>query len=358
VPETLAARAGAVLVLTCVLVPVALALLRRADVLDHPTSRSSHHRPTPRGGGIAPAAAVVGAAATTGLSDRAPASALLWSGLLVAATAFAGIGLCEDVRGVSPLRRLGAQLTAGTLAAALLVQAAFPAAPLAVAGPAALALGLWLTAYANCFNFIDGVDGISGVSVVVAGATWFAVARVENAPTLAAGGLFVAAAALGFLPYNFPRARIFLGDAGSYFFGSSLAALVVVGAVEGVRLDALLAPLVLPLADAGFTLLNRVLHGRPWNQAHREHVYQHLVSLGWSHARVTAVFGGLLALCSALGAVAAAAGPGARVAAWAAVGAVAAGYLAAPRLVVTLGRGAGRVPARAVTRALTAERRW
>jgi len=138
--------------------------------------------------------------------------------------------------------------------------------------------------YVNAFNFMDGINGISALTAAVAGAWWCWVGAQHDVDGLVVVGASLAGAMLGFLPWNAPRARVFLGDVGSYGIGF----LVVVGAAWSWANDVpavlCLAPLAVYLADTGWVLVKRAVGGRPLMQAHREHVYQRLVDQGWSHA--------------------------------------------------------------------------
>ena len=102
---------------------------------------------------------------------------------------------------------------------------------------------LWLVAYTNGFNFMDGIDGISVAQATVAGIVWYVLGRSEHVSSLAVGGAIVAGAVIGFAPFNLLRARMFLGDVGSYFLGAWLAALAVLGLRAGIAPEAVLAPL-------------------------------------------------------------------------------------------------------------------
>lgn len=316
----------AALVVSGALAPVALLALRRGQVLDHPSPRSSHASPVPRGGGIAPAVGALVAlvaAASVGSGDR-------WT-ICLGAGVFGLVGLLEDLVGVPALRRLAAQVVVAALVAALLLHR--------VSGPAvgrlavAVLVVLWLVGFVNAFNFMDGIDGISVVQAVGAGVTWFLVGNHLHSSTLTVGGAVAAGAALGFAPFNLPRARMFLGDVGSYFLGAWLAVVAVVGLRAGVPPEAVLAPLTLYAADTGTTLLRRVARGERWYLPHRDHAYQRLGDAGWSHLQASAVVGACIAACGALGAVSLSGSVPARVAADVAVAAVLAGYLLAPRWV-------------------------
>jgi UDP-N-acetylmuramyl pentapeptide phosphotransferase/UDP-N-acetylglucosamine-1-phosphate transferase len=155
---------------------------------------------------------------------------------------------------------------------------------------------------------------------------------VEEVPELTSAGLVVAAAALGFVPFNFPAARTFLGDVGSYFFGAWLAVLAVWGVTSGIPPEAMLGPLALYLADTGTTLVRRIARGEEWMTPHRDHAYQRLVGLGWSHARVDALVFTVMALCSALGAASLFVDPPLRIAAGLALLASVGAYLTLPKV--------------------------
>jgi UDP-N-acetylmuramyl pentapeptide phosphotransferase/UDP-N-acetylglucosamine-1-phosphate transferase len=110
-------------------------------------------------------------------------------------------------------------------------------------------------------------------------------------PDLVVASLSVAAACAGFLPWNLPRARVFMGDAGSVPLGFAVAALLLLGVLDGVLpvAVALLLPAVF-LVDAGMTLVRRFLLGEQWYTAHRQHMYQRLIGKGWSHNQVLTLY--------------------------------------------------------------------
>ena len=282
--------------LTIALCPPVLAFLRRWRILDVPGDRSSHLRPTPRGGGVAPA---LGASAALLATSGLPADAR--TGLIATAFSFGLIGLVEDAVGVPALRRLVLQVAAGALAALFLLAGWSGNQTARVA--MGIAVMLWLVSYVNAFNFMDGIDGISVAQAVVAGTTWYLVGRAQGVPALEFGGLIVAAAAVGFAPFNFPKARMFLGDVGSYYLGALLAALAVLGLRAGIPPEAVVAPLAVYLADTGTTLVRRIRRGEVWHAPHRDHTYQRLVRRGWSHPRTTLSVATVMAGTSALGAL-------------------------------------------------------
>lgn len=273
----LAAAAGTALV---------LAYARRVRLLDAPGRRRSHLAPTPRGGGAGPLLAwlaALGLASPLGLVPGAGISWVLGAGTLAVAL----VGMLDDHRPLPAWPRLAVHV----LAAAGLLLAVIGAPRPGGALVAWVLLLPTLVAVLNFWNFMDGIDGIAGMQTVFVAATlaWASVLAGDAALALASG--LLAAAAAGFLPFNFPRARIFLGDVGSGGMGFAVAGLLLLGWTRGV-LPAGVA-LLLPCAfliDAGLTLLSRMLRKRRWYTAHREHLYQWLVRRGRSHARVVALF--------------------------------------------------------------------
>jgi len=315
-------RAVLAFLVTLAISPLVLGALRRFQVLDQPSSRSSHDEPTPRGGGIGPA---VGAFVALLPGQTLTAGRIA---LVTAAGVLGLVGLVDDLRGIGPVYRLVLQLMAALICLPWLLEG-LSGAPAwrAVFGVGVL---LWITAYVNAFNFMDGINGMAVAQLVVAGVAWYLVGRHMHASYFALGGAVMAGAALGFAPFNFPDARMFLGDAGSYFFGAWVAVLAVVGLRRGIAPEAVLAPLAVYLADTGSTLVSRVMRGEAWSAPHRDHVYQRLAGRGWSHARTTGAVALTMVVCAALGAVSAGRSTAWRVAADLALAGMLAGYLAAP----------------------------
>ncbi|EDY39812.1 undecaprenyl-phosphate alpha-N-acetylglucosaminyltransferase [Cyanobium sp. PCC 7001] len=234
--------------------------LRRA-LPDHPNARSSHRRVTPRGGGVV--FALVGSAGALLLGLRLPALCL----------PLALVGLLDDRRSLPPGPRLAAQLATALLLVGL--------SPLGQSPWLALLLALAATALINLVNFMDGLDGLVAGCLVV----WLAAAAWGGQPALWP----LVGALLGFLPWNWSPARVFMGDAGSTFLGAVLASAVL--AAPGWRESLPLLLVALPLlGDAGVCLLRRLRAGHRLWQAHRLHLYQRLQQAGWSHRRVAGLY--------------------------------------------------------------------
>ncbi len=266
------------LLIAMVVVRGAIAYAHRRGMMDLPGQRRSHVIPTPRGGGIG---IVVAAVLTMPISlCRLPAA---WPaavvGALVAATVLvAAVGWWDDHRSLPVLPRLGIQL----LSAALLAVA------LTVDGmswwwiPVLVLAGTWSI---NLHNFMDGIDGLLAQQVMFVGLGLALLAHAAGQPALAGAAACLAAAALGFWYYNRPRARIFMGDVGSGTMGLLLFALIAM--LWRVDWHLLWPALILGssfVADASLTLLGRMVNGRRWYTAHREHLYQWLVRSGFTHA--------------------------------------------------------------------------
>jgi UDP-GlcNAc:undecaprenyl-phosphate/decaprenyl-phosphate GlcNAc-1-phosphate transferase len=251
---------------TVAALPLVLALLRRARVIDVPNQRSSHSHPVPRGGGLA---CLVGLLAGTAVVQTQSGGSLLWRlvGLVVVA---ALVGLLDDLGSIPAVPRLAAQLGLGLVAGTLIGHSVL----WAFAGAIAFALSV------NVVNFMDGIDGITGLTIGLWGLSAMVVATRDHAHNLFVIAALTAACALGFLPANLPQARLFMGDVGSYLLGALVGAGLLVGYHEGVALSQLLAPLSLYLVDVVTTLVGRAARGRPLMSAHRDHVYQRLVADG------------------------------------------------------------------------------
>jgi UDP-N-acetylmuramyl pentapeptide phosphotransferase/UDP-N-acetylglucosamine-1-phosphate transferase len=278
----------AALVIGVGLQPLVVRVMTTASVLDIPSDRSSHTIPTPRGGGVAVALAVGVALLLLPLARPLALPVLL----------FAVIGLVEDVRGVPILPRFASQLLVGAGTGLVLMPLD---APTAIQVAIVVVTAVWLTAFVNAFNFMDGINGISAMYATLAGTVYALAGLRRDLPILTGAGAVIAVAALTFLPWNAGRARIFLGDVGSYGLGGGLGALAMYAVLHGVPVEVALAPLAVYLADTGWTLLRRMARGEAWYRPHRTHVYQRLTDVSWSHQRVTlaiAMAGTAVNLCA------------------------------------------------------------
>jgi UDP-N-acetylmuramyl pentapeptide phosphotransferase/UDP-N-acetylglucosamine-1-phosphate transferase len=268
-------------------------------VIDHPTERGSHVHPTPRGGGLGAVASIVMAfVALTAVTNRATMSFTRSASIiavLAACIAIAAIGWLDDRRGVPVRVRLVVHLLGGVAVGAL----AHAGAP-----PIALRIGLltwwifWTVSSINLVNFMDGINGLVALQISIFAASLMLFAWQSSVSTWYAAA--VTAACLGFLPWNFPHARIFLGDVGSGTLGYLVPFLALLTMQEtGIDIFSAHLPLLPLFADATVTIIRRWRRRESLTQPHRSHLYQRLANGGMGHARVTLLYGGI----SAAGAV-------------------------------------------------------
>lgn len=252
--------------------PVVRRVMIRIGSLDVPNHRSSHVEPVPRGGGLACAAGIAGALTihkqrSTSLRRVIPAVASLTA-----------VGFLDDqLRGTPASVRLVAQALAG----------------ITVAEHIDLSLilsSIVMPAVVNVFNFMDGINGISGATAAVWGGNILLHQPSSAHPELILISALAAGSGLGFLPWNLPRARLFLGDVGSYLLGSLIACGLLITLRDPMTLRIVCAPLYPYMADASQAILLRASRRAPITEAHREHTYQKLVDqASLTHAGATAV---------------------------------------------------------------------
>lgn len=273
---------GAFLVSLCL--SLAFVAYSSSSLLDQPSWRSNHSKPTSRLGGLAAmAGAVVGAV----ISFQLTLSAVV---VLGCALALGVVGLLDDNGYVAVRFRLMSQFGIGVIGALSLafVGTGFSLLWIPVAA-------FFVAAYVNAFNFMDGVNGISGLNAIVAGLAFTTAGADAGSRPVILLGVTVAASAAGFLLVN-GSGRLFLGDGGSYFIGTLIALTVIVGIADGLNTLLLVAPLLIYFVDTGLTLIRRGLRGENLAQAHSEHIYQRLLGGQWGHgqsATLTAIASGV-----------------------------------------------------------------
>lgn len=270
------------------------------QLLDIPNERSSHTRPTPRGGGLAIVAVVLG-----GLwfyTVRCPETPWLALGVFtVGAVLIACVSGWDDLHSLP----VWVRLTAHGLAAILAILAFGYWHVVGWPGLGGFSLGLfgvlltflWIVGLTNAYNFMDGIDGIAGGQAVAAGLGWAILGWIGGQPLVGITGLLIAAVSLGFLGHNWPPARIFMGDVGSAFLGFSFAALTVLASQSNPVFILAGIALVWPFVfDAILTFTRRLVRGEKVWAAHRSHLYQRLVISGLSHGQVSGLYIGLAIL--------------------------------------------------------------
>jgi UDP-N-acetylmuramyl pentapeptide phosphotransferase/UDP-N-acetylglucosamine-1-phosphate transferase len=294
----IASAALAAVVVSIGLIAAARRWARRRRLLDHPSDRSLHVRPTPRVGGIGivvPLLVGLGFVPILWPQDGLAAAVIGTAGGLIAV-----FGLADDVYRLAPATRLVPQIVA-----ALSITTAFGGLDvIVVPGIGRLELG-WLSlpstiivivGLTNAYNFMDGIDGIAGSQAGLAGLGWVASGYAIGEPLLAMVGALLGSASVGFLIFNWPPASIFLGDVGSAFVGFVLAALTVFIGSRSPEAGTAGLLFVWPfIFDAGFTLVRRAILRENVLRAHRSHLYQRLVLSGLQHRTVTLIYAALAA---------------------------------------------------------------
>jgi UDP-GlcNAc:undecaprenyl-phosphate GlcNAc-1-phosphate transferase len=281
-----------------------------ARVMDRPDPRKAHDRPIPKGGGVGILVAfLAGIAVTYEFAAYARLPDPYFRGVIEASVAIALVAFLDDLFDWPFTVKLAAQV----LAALVVVQSGLYVrdyriphiGPLLVGWIGPPATMVWLLFTTNAMNFIDGLNGLAGGVTLIACLFLAVIAATHGGWFGYFAALLLAAGVAGFLPFNFPRARIFMGDVGSQFCGFMLAVLAIVASrFDGIELSLLLMPMLLSgvLFDVAFTLARRALAGERVTEAHRGHLYQVAQRAGMPAVRVAlvhwgfAVIGGLCSL--------------------------------------------------------------
>ena len=260
------------------LMPLGIRLAWAVGWLDHPEARKLHSSATAvLGGAVVFVAALSAWGVTLSRIPHSPADFEAWY-LLAGAGLTLALGLWDDRFGMQPGVKMLGQAAAATM---LISSGLIPEFGLPIGIEAAITL-VALVALMNAVNFLDNMNGMVGglAAIALLGFAWMSLERAANG--VAAAQLALAGACLGFLPHNFPKARIFLGDAGSLFLGYSLGASALMtmrGAAPGWGRAGALLILAYPAFDMIFVILTRLRDGRPVYQGGRDHTNHRLASV-------------------------------------------------------------------------------
>ncbi|MGI5882080.1 MAG: glycosyltransferase family 4 protein [Dethiobacteria bacterium] len=274
------------------LTPLMRRLALRTGILDYPDQRKDHGQAMPLLGG---AAVYLAFWLTAGVIIFYWHGGERFWGLFLGGSLILALGLWDDMRGLSYRVKFAGQFAAALLLLAFNVKIefiTFPFQEMVFLGVFVVPLTLiWVVGITNAVNLIDGVDGLAtGVSAIAA-IVMFAYTWGEF-PLLSLLCLVLAGAALGFLPLNFPPARIYLGDTGSLFLGFMLAGFSIMGATKQIALTTLIIPILilgLPITDTFYVMWRRFKNGRSIFQADRGHIHHMLLRLGLTPRQTTIV---------------------------------------------------------------------
>lgn len=273
------------------LTPVMMKVALRIGAVDKPNERKVHKGIITRIGGVAIFGGfMVGALLMQDLSIRA------W-GLLISGTMIMLLGLVDDIKGISPKVKLLGQIAAALVLVYFGVQVKFVTNPFT---GGIISLGVlsipvtvfWVTGMSNAVNLIDGLDGLAAGVSAIAAVTLAVVAWTQGQFEAVYLALFLAAAALGFLRFNFHPAKLFMGDCGSLFLGFILGVLAVMGLSKGATIISLFIPIIIlgiPILDTFFAIVRRFFNNKPIFQADKGHLHHRLLDMGLSHKQTVLV---------------------------------------------------------------------
>lgn len=299
---------GAVLLLVPVILRLAPVLGRRTEKEFHQT----HKHPVPRFGGLALACVFIVVAPFSLYllsSDREAFQPRLT--VLLASLAMFALGFWDDLSPLGARKKLLGQILIACAAyfngleigqlrepfSGTIYHLGWLGFPVTV---------FWLVAFTNLINLVDGIDGLAGgISLMLMALIIFSAGSARMFSLIVAAAM--AGALLGFLRYNFPPARIYLGDGGAYFLGFLIGALAIQNSHKGTVAAALIAPvlaLALPILDVSFSILRRGLKGLPVFRADRGHIHHRLIRSGHSSKRAVLILYGVSLLFLILGLIA------------------------------------------------------
>jgi UDP-GlcNAc:undecaprenyl-phosphate/decaprenyl-phosphate GlcNAc-1-phosphate transferase len=271
--------------------PVVLRLARflpsRAREFHH-----GHAQPVPRLGGLALVTAYLGIELCRALYHRGDITGVAGTGVVgLGSLAMFALGFWDDLKPLGAKRKLLGQIAiAGAVCAWGVgidrMRIPFTSTNITLNGWGVILTMLWLVGMTNLINLIDGVDGLAGGICLMLMALLAYVGHQSGSFELLASGM--AGALLGFLWFNFPPARIYLGDGGAYFLGFQIGLLALISSHKGTVFAALVAPLfvlALPILDMGLAILRRGLRGLPIFRPDRKHIHHRLLAMGLSKRR-------------------------------------------------------------------------
>ena len=257
-------------------------------LVDVPNARSSHQLSTPRGGGLAIVVGFACILVVQAVGGRADTQLLI--AVLPAVLGVAAIGFMDDHQHVAARVRIAVHVVAIAWALYWIggpLAIPWPSGVLSIGWPVKLFAMLAMVWFLNLFNFMDGIDGIAASEAIFIACSGAWLAATSGQIEVASALLILAAAVLGFLAWNWPPAKIFMGDVGSGFLGAALGILGYAAAfADNLTLWSWVILVAVFVADATTTLIRRVLRRDRWYEAHRSHAYQR-AARRWGHLRVT-----------------------------------------------------------------------
>lgn len=293
--------------------PIAKKIAFKIGAVDIPKDdRRMHKKPIARLGGLAIVSAFLVSMlfniVSSALVDGVLPLDMELMGTLIGIIIIVAMGIVDDVKALDAKLKFVIQIIAAIIVVATGTTINFVTNPLAVAGMSDLnpiiayvVSVLWIVGITNAINFIDGLDGLAAGVSSIASLSLFIVSVLRGDIVTGIVTAALAGSALGFLPYNFNPAKIFMGDTGATFLGFTLAVVAIQGTLKQYTAIAIAIPLLvlgLPLFDTVFAIIRRVLQGKSPMQADRGHLHHRLIDMGLSHKQSVVV---MYTVSSALG---------------------------------------------------------
>jgi UDP-GlcNAc:undecaprenyl-phosphate GlcNAc-1-phosphate transferase len=276
----------AAFILSFFFTPIARKIAFKLDVLDYPKDeRKLHKKPIPYLGGAAIYASTIISMLFFTELDKTTISIII-GGTIIFVT-----GLIDDMRDISPKAKLAGQILAAVIALwggvkINWITNPFPTSELFYLVNLSIPITVvWIVGVTNTINLIDGLDGLASGVAAIAAATLMFIAAINGFHFIMLECAILAGAALGFLPYNFNPAKIFMGDTGALFLGYMLGVLSIRGVmktVTAITLIGMIFVLGIPIFDTAFAIIRRKINKKPIMQADKGHVHHRLLDKGFS----------------------------------------------------------------------------
>lgn len=284
-------------IVSMVITPLSIQWARRLGILARPSSRKVHREPIPSWGGIALlAGTIVGTAVSWALWRTLPPQSI---GIFLGLALLTMLGTLDDRYNLSAKAKLMGQIIAALLPPLFGLRIAFVNNPFGegyfylAKWQSWLLTMVWVVGLTNAVNLIDGLDGLAAGVSFFAALTLAFLSAMQGLLPIAAAFAAVAGACIGFLPYNFHPARVFMGDTGAMALGYLFATLSILGAVKSVAALSVLFVTVIvlayPIIDTAFAILRRWLSRRPIFSPDREHLHHRLLDSGFDHRQAVLV---------------------------------------------------------------------
>lgn len=290
-------------VISLFMTPIIRKLAIRIGAIDIPKdNRRVHKKPIPLMGGLAIYISIVITALVFLETDKTLISMILGGTVILIS------GIIDDIKGLSPKGKILFQIAGAIILILGDIKIDAVTNPFGKAGTVLRLNGLsipltifWVVGITNTLNLIDGLDGLAAGVTMISSLSFFAVAGEFNYINIMLISAILSGACIGFLPYNFNPAKIFMGDTGALFLGFMLAAVSIEGVMKSVATIAVVVPIIilgLPIFDTTFAIFRRLLNGKSIAEADKGHLHHRLLERGYSQRKtvlilyaISAVFG-------------------------------------------------------------------